>query len=210
MQRTLKEVEKHKENVSRSLMKFIPPLLKKFGPVPDACASVLRLQQLMNLEIFQELRQVSAYSSLLDDIIHQFLTHADSGVLKEASAALMHAKTFESLEETTDAKINSLKDSITSSLVTSVRGKTLATAKFSDAALTELINTVRRLEYLASINDVVEMLENPAPAASAKSHPDPPSIDILLDILTRGGSTDELDEELITHTLKSVDRKSVV
>lgn len=204
IQRTAKETEKHKESVSRSLMKLIPPLLKKFGPVPDACASVLRLQQLMNLSVFEELRQSTAYASLLDDIIHQFLTHADDSVLKEASSALMHAKTFENLEETTDTKINTLKDSITSSLVTSVRGKDLAKAKFSDAALTELINTVRRLEYLAGINDVVEMLETPAPAASAKGKPDPPTIDLLLALLTRGTSTDELDEELTTHTLKSI------
>lgn len=188
-------------------MMLIPPLLKKFGPVPDAASSVLRLEQLMKLDVFQELRQSTAYASLLDDINRQFLTHADESVLKEASAALLHAKTFEELDEVTDQKVGQLKDETVTALVNAVRGKDLGKGKFSDASLTELINTVRRLEYIASITNCVEIMETP-PATSAKGKSktaDLKPIEVLMALLQRGGSVDELEEELIIRTMKTLE-----
>lgn len=183
-------------------MIFIPLLLKKFGPVPDAASSVLRLEQLMNLDVFQELRQSAAYSSLLDEINRQFLTHADEGVLKEASAALMHAKTFEDLEEVTELKLGQLKEETVNALGNAVRGKDLATAKFSDANLTELINTVRRLEHLSGITDCVETLDTPI--ASTGTQDDLKPVDVLLELLNRGTTNDELVEELTLRVLRTL------
>ncbi|KAI5840311.1 STAG domain-containing protein [Morchella snyderi] len=209
--RTAKEIEKHTETVSRNLMMLIPPLLKKFGPVPDAASSVLRLEQLMKLDVFQELRQSTAYASLLDDINRQFLTHADESVLKEASAALLHAKTFEELDEVTDQKVGQLKDETVTALVNAVRGKDLGKGKFSDASLTELINTVRRLEYIASITSCVEIMETPpatSTSTSAKGKPktaDLKPIEVLMALLQRGGSVDELEEELTIRTMKTLE-----
>lgn len=189
-------------------MMLIPPLLKKFGPVPDAASSVLRLEQLMKLDVFQELRQSTAYASLLDDINRQFLTHADESVLKEASAALLHAKRFEELDEVTDQKVGQLKDETVTALVNAVRGKDLAKGKFSDASLTELINTVRRLEYIASITNCVEIMETP-PATSAKGKAAAGAvvkpIEVLMNLLQRGGSVDELEEELMIRTMKTLE-----
>ena len=56
----------------------------------------------MKLDVFQELRQSTAYASLLEEINRQFLTRADESALKEASAAILHAKSFEELDEVTE------------------------------------------------------------------------------------------------------------
>lgn len=186
-------------------MMLIPPLLKKFGPVPDTASSVLRLEQLMKLDVFQELRQSTAYASLLDDINRQFLTHADESVLKEASAALLHAKTFEELDEVTDQKVGQLKDETVTALVNAVRGKDLAKGKFSDASLTELINTVRRLEYIASITNCVEIMETPSATAPAKGKTAVRPVEVLMNLLQRGDSVDELEEELMIRTMKTLE-----
>lgn len=184
---------------------LIPPLLKKFGPVPDAASSVLRLEQLMKLDVFQELRQSTAYASLLDDINRQFLTHADESVLKEASAALLHAKTFEELDEVTDQKVGQLKDETVTALVNAVRGKDLAKGKFSDASLTELINTVRRLEYIASITNCVEIMETPSATSSSTKAAAVRPVEVLMNLLLRGASVDELEEELMIRTMKTLE-----
>ncbi|CUS15499.1 unnamed protein product [Tuber aestivum] len=202
--RTGKEIEKHYEAVSRRLTKYIPPLLKKFGPDPDAAASVLRLEQLMKLDVFQELRQSTAYASLLEEINRQFLTHADESVLKEASAAILHAKTFEELDEVTEQKLSQLKDETVTMLVNAVRGKNLGKGKFSDASLTELINTVRRLEYIASITNCVEIMEEP-PIASSGPQDSLKPVEALIELLRRGGTSDELEEELIIRTMKTLE-----
>ncbi|RPA99901.1 hypothetical protein L873DRAFT_1806070 [Choiromyces venosus 120613-1] len=202
--RTGKEIEKHYEAVSRRLTKYIPPLLKKFGPDPDAAASVLRLEQLMKLDVFQELRQSTAYASLLEEINRQFLTHADESVLKEASAAILHAKTFEELDEVTEQKLSQLKDETVTMLVNAVRGKNLGKGKFSDASLTELINTVRRLEYIASITNCVEIMEeSPVASSGPKDRLEP--VEALIELLRRSGTSDELEEELIIRTMKTLE-----
>ncbi|KAG0633707.1 hypothetical protein HOY80DRAFT_1062788 [Tuber brumale] len=201
--RTGKEIEKHYEAVSRRLTKYIPPLLKKFGPDPDAAASVLRLEQLMKLDVFQELRQSTVYASLLEEINRQFLTHADESVLKEASAAILHAKTFEELDEVTEQKLSQLKDETVTMLVNAVRGKNLGKGKFSDASLTELINTVRRLEYIASITNCVEIMEEPPVASGPNDMLQP--VEALIELLRRGGTSDELEEELIIRTMKTLE-----
>lgn len=140
---------------------------------------------------------------MLDDINRQFLTHADESVLKEASAALLHAKTFEELDEVTDQKVGQLKDETVTALVNAVRGKDLAKGKFSDASLTELINTVRRLEYIASITNCVEIMETPSSAAAKAPAVRP--VEVLMNLLLRGASVDELEEELMIRTMKTLE-----
>lgn len=165
----------------------------------------------MKLDVYSDLRQSTAYASLLDDINRQFLTHADESVLKEASAALLHAKSFEELGEVTGEKLAQLQEETVAVLMACVRGRDVATQKLGDGVVTELINTVRRLEYLASITDVREMLESvptatitskrkgkQAAAGSANSLP----VEVLLALLNRGTSVDELEEELIVRVLK--------
>jgi len=134
-------------------------------------------------------------------------------VLKEASAALLHAKTFDELEEVTGEKLGQLQEETVAVLIACVRGKDVATQKLGDGVVTELINTVRRMEYLASITDVREMLETvpSAQIALAKRKGKQPEnedtgtklpVEVLLALLNRGTSMDELEEELIVRVLK--------
>ena len=145
------------------LAQVIPQLLKKFGSNPATATAVLRLEHVLNLEIFQELRQdTTTYSSLLDDINKQFLTHADQGVLAEASTALLHARSFEDLEEITESKMQELWEDTVNTL------RNLASSDESDdERLTDLCNTVRRIARLASISDCVTLF-NAEPRSTSK------------------------------------------
>ena len=165
----------------------------------------------MNLNVFQELRQTAAYSSFLDELNRQFLTHSDQGVLKEIAAFLRHAKSFVDLDEVTDPKLAQLKDETVSPLGSTVRGKDVAVAKFSVAASIQLIGTVRKLGYLLSITDCVEVMEAPilVPPAASNQQPQQNSaplkpINILLDLLGRDPSYDELEQELMVCVFRAV------
>lgn len=193
------QAQEHRDAISRSLIKIIPNLLKKFGPVPDSAAAVLRLPQQLNFSIYSELRQEKQFATLLDDINRQFLNHADESVLKEASVALLHAKKFEDLSDTTDRKISSLYEETITTLMETVRGKNASSAKFSDASLTELINSVRRLDYLSSVHSSIDLLESPPPGVTEKNRT---PLEILTSLLLRSSTTDELEEELIVRTMK--------
>ena len=151
-----------RESTALRLAKILPQLLKKFGSNPSTASAVLRLGQILDLKIFQELRQDSTtYASLLDDINKQFLTHTDQGVLAEASTAILHARRFEDLEEVTESKVQELWDDTISTL------RALMSSR-QDDNMSELCNTVRRIAYLASISDCVTVLDLEGRPASKK------------------------------------------
>ncbi|KAL6721547.1 cohesin complex subunit [Lecanora helva] len=199
------EAKAIQEAAAMHLAKTIPRLLKKFGPNPTTATAVLRLEHVLNLEIFQELRQDStAYASLLDDINKQFLSHADQGVLAEASSALLHARGFDDLEEVTEEKLSSLWDDTTNSL------RLLVSGGIEDN-ISDLCHTVRRIANLASISDCVETLDQESRSSSSKQksskNPKGSARSLLVEIIRDPALDSEAGEEadeLLISAMKSL------
>lgn len=209
------ELQDVQEEAARHLAVLIPRLLNKFGAIPEAASAVLRLEHVLNLEVFQEIRQVSTtYSALLDDINKQFLTHGDESVLVEASAALLHAKSYEDLGEVTEGKLQALWEDVTNTLHALSRGKDLTIrGNLSTNLLTGLANTVRRIANLASVSDCTEPLST-APSTTSKNasqSPHPPNaIRALIATVSRGipgpdidADTNALEDVLATHAARA-------
>ena len=203
--RAQKEESKEiKETAALHLAEVIPRLLKKFGSNSATASAVLRLEHVLNLEIFQELRQDSTlYASLLDDINKQFLTHVDQGVLTEASTALLHARGFEDLEEVTESKLSELWDDTISAL-----RSCFGPGKTHD--MSNLCNTVRRIANLASISDCVEVFDREhRPSTKKKAGPKSSATpqNLLINILQDPALDSEAGEEaddLIISAMKSL------
>ncbi|KAF3932901.1 hypothetical protein ABW19_dt0210609 [Dactylella cylindrospora] len=205
------------EDISRSLAQYVPPLLNKFGPPPETAATVLRIAQLMKLDVYQELRQINTYSLLLDDVVKQFTTHLDESVLKEASGVLLHAKTFDELDETTSQKISGVQDEIINYLVSLVHGKDLEKDHLSDHALSDLETAVKRLQYLASVTDCREVYDSKGTASQnakgknkrkgkevARDTSGESPVEILISILARGKTGDDAENDLWLSSLKAL------
>jgi cohesin complex subunit SA-1/2 len=194
-----------KETTARRLSDLFPKLLKKFGANPKTATAVLRLEHVLNLGVFEELRQDSTgYAQLLDEISAQFKRHADRAVLSEAGAALLHAREYEELEEVTENKMQSLWEDATDTLRRiSKAGEISVRGTFSVSVLTDLSHNLARLDKLASISNCVEPLE----AGSGTNDPLP--IDILLDIVARGVFQEEdpertdLEDEVVLSAIRS-------
>ena len=192
------------ETTALHLAQIIPRLLKKYGANPATASAVLRLEHVLNLEIFQKLRQDSTeYASLLDDINKQFLTHADQNVLAEASTALLHARSFDDLEEITESKMQELWDDTVGSLrVLSVTGRS--------SQVKNLSNTVCRLSNLASISDCIEIFEaeprrSPIKGTAAPQHAPTKVTDLLLKFMEDDVSSETQDSDnLITGAMKAM------
>jgi len=191
-----------KETTTRHLADLVPKLLKKYGTAPNTATIVLRLEHVLNLEVFQELRQDStAYAKLLDQISTQFTGHVDKTVLSEASAALLHARSYEDLEEITETKMQSLWENTTSALQKiNEAGQISVRGGFRLSILTELSNNLARLDKLASISNCVGPLE---------TGDDPLPINILLDVVARGQleesnpDIDTLEDEVVLSAIRS-------
>jgi cohesin complex subunit SA-1/2 len=192
--------DEEQEQAARHLALLIPRLLNKFGAVPEAASAVLRLEHVLNLEIFEELRQdLTAYSALLDDIKKQFLTHGRPQVLEEASLALLHASSFEDLEEVTAGKLQGLWEDTVNALHALSKDRDLTSrGNLSDNVMTALSNTILRIGNLSRISDCTEFLEAQPVVPRTKSKKvaeREPAIKSIISIIERGIPAADLDAE---------------
>lgn len=198
---TKEEARQVQETIAIRLARVIPQLLSKFGANPATASAVLRLEHLLNLKTLQELQQDSKeYESLLDGINKQFLTHADQNVLAEAKTALLHARSYEDLEEVTESKVQDLWEETVDLL------KELS-VNLQSSEITELTNTVSRISSLASISDCVSNFEAEIHTRSrSKSKQTPIKVlNILLAIIsTHASSHNEETNVLITAAMKAI------
>lgn len=110
-------------DVSTGLVRKLPQLIHRFSSKPETAAQVLRLVQYVKLDKYDELRQLEALESLLEDVGKQFMNHTDASVFKEASASLLHAQKFESLGHVTEPKVIELQDEVNTTFLSTVDGK---------------------------------------------------------------------------------------
>ncbi|KAF9078436.1 hypothetical protein BDP27DRAFT_1309581 [Rhodocollybia butyracea] len=96
------------EPITQALIKALPRLFIKYQTDEIRIVAVLTLPTLMNLEVYLEMRETTAYISLWSDISKQFLTHTSSYVIATA------AKTIVShlLTNTAYELVRSLRDAV--------------------------------------------------------------------------------------------------
>jgi cohesin complex subunit SA-1/2 len=188
------------EEGARHLANLIPRLLNKFGALPEAASAILRLEH----SIRPETQDVSAYSTLLDDVKKQFLTHANPSVLQEASKALLHAKAGEA-EESAQAQVRSLAENAVQKIANLTKGKNANSRRnlavrgsLDEDRLNILHGSVLRLEMLGSIEDICNLLETPLPDGRNSSNSPIVPVDMLLHILQRGIRPEQLADEVET------------
>ncbi|RKF83062.1 Cohesin subunit psc3 [Golovinomyces cichoracearum] len=187
------------------LANLIIRLLKKYGADPKTVKIVLRLARFLDLESFHdEIQQSSSLCSrLLDEICAQLRSHADIDVLKEASLALLHARSYEEIEEITNSKIHSLWEESINTLQKinqageiSIRGGSL-----SEKLLTELSHNLTRIEQLSSISNSVDFMEG----YLNKEEPCP--ITLIFDIIARG---ELVEGNIANDSLEDITVKSAI
>ncbi|KAL4760609.1 cohesin subunit IRR1 [Aspergillus foveolatus] len=156
-------IPEQQEEIAHSLAQIIPRLLSKFCSTPEAASAVLRLEHFVDLDKIQDLQKdATAYTSLLNDINKQFLTHSDQDVLAEASVAFLHAKSSDDMREALESKVQELWDDMVDTLgrlsqQTDVTNDNL----LPSSVLNELNNTVTRISNLSSVMDCTQILETP-------------------------------------------------
>ncbi|KAJ5165969.1 hypothetical protein N7492_006265 [Penicillium capsulatum] len=200
------------EETSHHLAQIIPQLLNTFGSSPEAASSVLRLEHFMDLDSIQDLQKdATAYSSLLNDINKQFLTHSDQDVLAEASVAFLHAKSSDEMREALESKVQELWDDMVETLSTLSRKKEVQRGdSISDPTLTNMANTVTRISKLAGITDSTTVLEK-APRSKSKKENSEAPFNILIHLTQRGlrkleddGDVARAETEIVTNSMRTL------
>lgn len=195
------------EEMAKKLTTLIPQLLSKFGALPEAAALCLRLERELNLEVFQELRQNTALTALLDDINKQFLTHHSERVLGEAVGSILHALGNDDLREMVDLKTKALWDDLSGTFDALRRGRDISVrGSMEQNILSGFSNIVLKMSELAKASEPTILDIIPAPTKSRSKGRnavlDTPPITSLLQILDRGANPpDEAEDTLVRHTM---------
>ncbi|BDD55206.1 hypothetical protein MPDQ_005777 [Monascus purpureus] len=201
------------EEIAHGLTQIIPRLLKKFGAVPEAASAVLRLEHLVDLDKIQDLQKdAAAYSSLLNDINKQFLTHSHQDVLTEASVAFVHAKTSDELKEALETRTQELWDDMVDALSALSQEKDVQNGEsLSATTLNAFTNTVTRISNLASVTDCTNVLETaPSPRSKGKNGKLDAPFNVLIHLSNRGllkaddEETAKVESELVTSSIRTL------
>jgi len=203
--RQKQDLEEEQEEAARNLANLIPRLLKKFGDVPSTAAAVLRVESVLNLPSLNHVTQNSViYTTLLDDVRKQFMSHGTDEVLAPASSAILHAKSYGELSDLTEEKISNLWDDVISNLSELLNPATVAVRGASTfEEMTALSNNLLRIVRLSAVSDCISHLEDSSVAAShnASGAEYQGAIDYIIALVQRAipasGPVPELDEAAV-------------
>ncbi|KAH8829165.1 hypothetical protein DL96DRAFT_1814433 [Flagelloscypha sp. PMI_526] len=156
-----KEAEDKVTNeISRQLINALPRLFHRHQTDEKRIEQVLRLPHLMNLDLYLDMRMVTNYSALWDDIIKQFLSHTSLSVLRQAMAAMQRCMTCVALAKTNSEKISDLEEDLSVSLREVVGGRDeIDLATFSDDEVLTLTSLAARISILLAQRDMVLWIE---------------------------------------------------
>ncbi|EXJ94245.1 hypothetical protein A1O1_02638 [Capronia coronata CBS 617.96] len=196
------DLRQKQETAAQNLTVIIPQLLSKFSSTPQAASSVLRIEQLLDIGLINDLQSgEAAYTAILDDISKQFTSHSDKKVLAAASVAFRNARSYEQSKEAADLKVQELWTESVTTLANLLRGKNVEERGTLDRPiLSEVVNTTVRLAELAGVYDCSRIIEGTLDSGASKKQKGKTNsqttlLDLLLQLLKRGEPDDDSTDD---------------
>ncbi|OAP57438.1 hypothetical protein AYL99_08176 [Fonsecaea erecta] len=214
------QIREKQESAAQNLTALLPRLMSKFGSTPHTASSILRIEQLLDISLINELQSgETSYSAILDDVAKQFVSHSDKQVLATASAALRNALSYEPSREAANAKVQEIWTESVATLANLLDGEDVGTRGLLDKpSLVEVVNIVVRLAELAGVRDCSHVVESKLPTRSSrkrKGNTGGPRtlLSLLLQLLHRGvpdqdttAAFAELEDQLCSAVIELVSR----
>ncbi|KAK9701553.1 cohesin complex subunit [Basidiobolus ranarum] len=183
-----------RDAISRHLVSALPTLFAKFSPDANRAAQVVMLPQLMNLDIYNELRMNKAYEALIDELSKIFLKHTDSTVLFRTSETFKHLSSFEGYSSEQVLKLREMEESVISLVREECNRSDISTTELSDDEQHILSASLRRLEQLIRFMDLSELLQE----ADGES----PIYELLGKVIDRSSILSEAEDPIINTCLE--------
>ncbi|OCH94580.1 hypothetical protein OBBRIDRAFT_747233 [Obba rivulosa] len=154
------EDETLSSDITRALIKSLPQLFIKHQTDENRMTDVLMIPQLMNLDMYLEMRMMTAYTSLWDDITKQFLSHSSPVVLTTAVTTIKHMLDATSLSNTNSTKVLELEEELSTTLRDAIAEQgEIEIASFSEDEILKLGAICARLAALIGFRDMTGWME---------------------------------------------------
>ncbi|TFL03902.1 hypothetical protein BDV98DRAFT_563241 [Pterulicium gracile] len=147
-------------DVTRELIKALPRLISKHQTDAHRIGLILLLPPLMNLDMYLEMRLMTAYGNLWDDISKQFLTYSSKSILTRAVNVIQHMLAAKSLANMNGIKITELEEQLSTLLRDTIAGRDeVEMTTFSEDEIQALGGLCSRLASLATVRDPTAWME---------------------------------------------------
>ncbi|KAF8717150.1 hypothetical protein AX14_012211 [Amanita brunnescens Koide BX004] len=154
------EEETVANDITRALIKSLPRLFIKHRTDTKRIAEVLSLPMMMNLDLYLEMRMITSYAGLWDDVTKQFFSHFSLTVLAQAASAIRYFTSATSLSNTNATKIAELEEELSSTLHDAVAGREeIEVATFSEDEVITLGAICSRIAVLFGTRDMTAWIE---------------------------------------------------
>jgi len=133
--RSAKQKEEDDEamsDVSRALIDSIGRLFAKHQVVPTRMVDILAIPRLFNLELYLDMRRISAYEALWDDVTKQFTQHTHPDVIDQAVQTIAHLQDARALSNTNEVKLAELAETATAAMRDILAGQDVESAAFDE------------------------------------------------------------------------------
>lgn len=184
------------EACSHALMTALPKLLAHFSAETPRISDLLLLVRWMDLGVYQETRNTSAFDSLWDDIGSHFLRNVDTRLLQNAAEALQRLAAAPAAVSTRSAKLATLEEGIVGTMQDTLHQRTINTALFTEDDIHVIQASLARLHALLKAMNVAAVLDE-APN-------DTPLFDTVLSLAKRGRLAHEQERTFVALALKTL------
>jgi len=114
----------NKTDLTRTMISLLPKLWSKFMTDPVKLAEVFRIPKLMSLDLYLDLRMVSAFEDMWDTMIKHYLKQQHVGTIQVISTTISHVLSeTKSLEHVSQAKMLKLHEALLLSLSDMTAGR---------------------------------------------------------------------------------------
>ncbi|KZV96026.1 hypothetical protein EXIGLDRAFT_833952, partial [Exidia glandulosa HHB12029] len=181
-------------DITRTLMTALPRLFAKYQADDKRICNVLLIPQHMALDLFLEMRVISSYEALWDDVNKQFLSNPNPVVMNHAMDTIHHLMSATSLSNANSTKILELEDELSSSLRDVVAGRDeLEIVTFTDDDIQRLSAIAMRIGILFGRRDMSSWMEEDEGGKQSSAW------DIIIAIVDRGALGYKAEEQLVDH-----------
>lgn len=199
VQDTAKEMQTDTHSaMTRDLIPVLPRLFKKYRTEAKRIAELLVVTKCLRMDAYLEFQQMSAYESLWDDVIDQFLRHVEPGVLAAAIETMVAMNETSAMSNINAAKMAHVQHTILQSLLESAQLDELESSELEEGHLHQLSACTTRLLYLIRSVDVSKDMVGEEQGVGEQHAREGSAWDILLACAKRGALARQAEEATVS------------
>ncbi|KAI3476904.1 hypothetical protein L1887_61495 [Cichorium endivia] len=187
-----------KEDVSRASIAALPKLFAKYRTDAPRIADLLLIPQVLDLEMYTELQETTAFEALWDDVSSQVQRHVEPLVLKHGVQTLQKLMATTSQSNVNSSKLSALEEALVSSLRETVSDRDVETAGFSEDEVHLLAANMLRLHLVSQVANTSDALEDDEGGQATSGW------EIVLGIASRGRLAYKEEESLVRDAIATL------